>query len=248
MSQQATLALVGAVGGAGTTRTAVESGALLARAGYDVTILDAAVGTQGLAAYVEGRIEADLTAVLTEEAPLEAATYPVVGDRPGHLQAVPAHAPFQRLARAMTAGAAERFERQLAAAALSADVVLVDTPPVAGNQAIAAINAAQRVALVTPDTVRGADGLARMQGRLGDLGVDVDDVVATFADGAPELEEATAALPESEVTAPGAAPAADDRGTPYVQAIAAFVEAALDVDLDIEFEQPGRLQRLVGDR
>jgi len=44
-----TLALVGVAGGAGTTRTAVEMAATLARADRSVAVLDAAFGTQGLA-------------------------------------------------------------------------------------------------------------------------------------------------------------------------------------------------------
>ncbi len=246
MSQHATLALVGAVGGAGTTRTAVESGAILARDGYDVAILDAAFGTQGLADYIEGRIDADLTAVLVDETELEAATYPITTNLPGRLDAIPACAPFHRFARAKTAGAAERFERQIAAAGLAADVVLVDTPPVAANQAVAAVNAAHQVALVAPDSLRGADGLARQRGRLGDIDVAVDHTVATFTGEPSVLEDATATLPESDVVEAGIAPTASHETTPYVQAVAAFVEQVFDVALDVEFEEPGRLQRLVG--
>jgi hypothetical protein len=110
-----TLALVGAVGGAGTTRTAVEFGATLARDGRDVAILDAAFATQGLADYLAGRIETDITRVVADDADLEAALTPVVSDLPGTLVAAPARAPFERVARAKTAGAAERLERQIAA-------------------------------------------------------------------------------------------------------------------------------------
>lgn len=246
MTKHATLALVGAVGGAGTTRTAVEFGAVLARAGRDVTILDAAFGTQGLSDYVEGRIGTDLTAVVADDAELEAATYPIEADLPGRLHAVPAHAPFGRLARAKTAGAAERFERQVAAAALSADVVLVDTPPIAANQAVAAANACGQVALVTPDSVRGADGLARLRGRLADLDVGLDAVVATFAGEEPGVvEEATAALPESDVTEAGACPVAGTGESPFAQAAANAVEAILGLELGIEFEESGRIERLL---
>ena len=66
MTRVRTLALVGATGGAGTTRLTVEFGATLARAGRDVALLDAAFGTQGLAAHVPGRIEPDLTALVTD--------------------------------------------------------------------------------------------------------------------------------------------------------------------------------------
>nr|WP_227776770.1 hypothetical protein [Haladaptatus pallidirubidus] len=61
-----TAALVGATGGAGTTRLCIELGAMLAHAGRDVAILDAAFATQGLARHVPGRIGNDLTALLTD--------------------------------------------------------------------------------------------------------------------------------------------------------------------------------------
>jgi len=246
MTQNATLALVGAVGGAGTTRTAVECGALLARAGEDVTVLDAAFATQGLSDYVDGRIETDLTAVLADDADLEAATYRIETETPGRLCAIPAYAPFGRLARAKTAGAAERFERQIAAAALSADVVIVDTPPVAANQAVAAVNACDSVALVAPDTVRGADGVARMRGRLQDLDVRLDGVLATFADGECEvLHGATAGLPESDVQTAGQCPTADTAEDPYGQAVSDAMAALRGLDSGVEFEEAGRLARLI---
>ncbi|RLM76183.1 ParA family protein [Halorubrum sp. Atlit-26R] len=88
--QATTLALVGATGGAGTTRTAVELAAMGARDGDDVAVVDAAFTTQGLSEYVAGRIDPDLTALLTEDpdAALSAAAYPVAGtgasaERPG---------------------------------------------------------------------------------------------------------------------------------------------------------------------
>lgn len=61
-----TAALVGAVGGAGTTRLAVEVGALLAADGDAVAVLDAAFATQGLGDYLDGRLDPDLTALVTD--------------------------------------------------------------------------------------------------------------------------------------------------------------------------------------
>jgi len=247
MTQNATLALVGAVGGAGTTRTAVECGAVLARAGRNVTILDAAFATQGLADYVEGRIDADLTAVLADDVDLEAATYAITTETPGRLRAIPAHGPFDRLARAKTAGAAERFERQIAAAGLSADVVIVDTPPIAANQAVAAVNACNRIALVAPDTVRGADGVARLRGRLQDLDVSLDAVLAACVgeDDGEVLQEATGAIPESDVTSAGRCPAAATGDDRFAQGVVDAVESILGLDLGIEFADPGRFERLL---
>ena len=245
MAQQSTLALVGAVGGAGTTRTAVECGATLARAGLDVAVLDAAFATQGLAEYVPGRIDPDLTAVVAEEVPLEDALVPVATDLPGKFVAAPARAPFERVARAKTAGAADRFERQIAAASLSHDAVLVDTPPVAANQAVAAVSACDRVALVAPDTRRGTDGVARMTGVLEDVGAAVAGTVATVAGEEPVIEDAVARLPETDATAPGACPTCVDGDATLGPPVAAAVEALLDVELGIDIEESGGVGRFL---
>jgi MinD-like ATPase involved in chromosome partitioning or flagellar assembly len=236
---QQTLALVGAVGGAGTTRTAVEFGATLAREGRDVAILDAAFATQGLADYLAGRIETDITSVLADEADLADALVPVVADLPGELVAAPARAPFERVARAKTAGAAERFERQIAAAGLSHDAVIVDTPPVAANQAVAAINACDRVALVAPATRRGADGVARVSAVIEDVGAEVDDVVATFADGdADALPGAAGRVPTASVVAAADCPSCLHDQSTIAEPVAAAVEAAFDTQLAVEFDEP----------
>ncbi|MFD1570611.1 ParA family protein, partial [Halorubrum laminariae] len=149
-----TLALVGATGGAGTTRTAVELAAVGARGGRDVAVVDAAFTTQGLSEYVAGRIGTDLTALVTDEteASLSAAAYPLVGgdehspgpvpnsdgtdgtDAPGHVDILPARAPFERLARAKTAAAARKLERRIGEAASAYDAVVVDVAPVGSNE------------------------------------------------------------------------------------------------------------------
>jgi MinD-like ATPase involved in chromosome partitioning or flagellar assembly len=240
-----TLALVGAAGGVGTTRLAVECGATLARAGREVAVLDAAFGTQGLADYLDGHIGADLTAVVTGEAELDAALYDVPLDATGRLALAPARAPFERLARAKTAGAAERLEKHIAAAALSHDAVLVDTPPVAANQALTAVTATERVATVTPDTTRGADALARTRGRLADVGAGLDAVIANFADDGPVSREADARVPGSATSAPSACPACCPPDDPFAPAVARAAEAALDTTLDVGFSGDGRLGGLL---
>lgn len=178
MSHPETLALVGAVGGAGTTRLAVEFAATLARTGRDVAVLDAAYATQGLAQYVPGRIDPDLTALCLTDDSLAAGLVDLPGDRAGRVALCPAFAPFERVARAKTPDAARRLEDRIEAAAGWFDHVVVDTPPVAANQAVAAVNAADRVALVTPATRRGLDALPRAHGRLADVGVEDRLVVA----------------------------------------------------------------------
>jgi len=243
-----TFAFVGTTGGAGTTRLAVETATTLARTGRDVAVVDAAFATQGLSDYVEGRLDPDVTALVTDEGTELSEALVTAGiDTPGQLSVLPARAPFERLARAKTAGAAERFEREVAATALSHDVVIVDTPPVAANQAVAAVNAADRVVAVTPDSARGGDGLARLQGRLADIGTAADGVLANFADGDPVVTDADARVPTSAVSDPGACPACLDPDTEFAPAVAAAAETLLGVDVDLEFESGGRLDGLLGE-
>lgn len=239
MPRTQTLALVGAAGGVGTTRLTVECGATLARTGRDIAVVDAAFDTQGLARYVEGRIEADATTLATGDAELGAALYEHELDVPGRLALCPARAPFERLARAKTAAAARRFEQQLAAAALSHDAVIVDTPPVGGNQALAAVDAADRLAVVTSGDDRGADALARLRDRLEDVGASHDATIATPGDGT--LADADAAVP-SVPASPRGCPACVPPDETFAPAVAAAVEAALGVELDLEFPESGRLR------
>src|SRR6056297_1376323 len=186
-----TLALVGATGGAGTTRTAVELAALGARDGRDVAVVDAAFTTQGLSEYVSGRIGTDLTALVTDEsdASLSAAAYPIRNGRdgdeaedesalPGRADAVPARAPFERVARAKTAEAARKLERRVDEAATAYDAVIVDVSPVGSNEAVATVTAADRVEAVTPATAHGGDALQRLRGRVADVGGSVDAAIA----------------------------------------------------------------------
>lgn len=243
-----TLALVGAVGGAGTTRTAVECGGLLARDGLDVAVLDAAFATQGLAAYVPGRIETDITSVVVDETPIDEALTPITTALPGDLIAAPARAPFERVARAKTAGAADRFERAVAAAGLSQDVVIVDTPPVAANQAVAAVDACDRLGLVAPATRRGADGVARMTGVVEDVGTTVDGTIVTKDDGADVLQNAVARLPPVDVTEATECPSVTRRGGALAEPLAGAVEALLGIDLERELEESGGLTALLPGR
>jgi len=238
------LTFVGAAGGVGTTRLTVECGATLARAGRDVAVFDAAFETQGLTAHVTGEVAPDVTTLVTEEVGLEAALYDHEADLPGRLALCPARAPFERLARAKTAGAARQLERQLAAASLSHDVVLVDTPPLGTNQALAAVNAADRIAVVTVDSSRGADALARTQERLDDVGTGADAVIANRSAGS--LADADTAVPVSDVTDPGDCPACLPPDETFAPAVADAAAAVLGEQLDLEFQDGGRIEGLLG--
>jgi len=270
--QARTLALVGATGGAGTTRTAVELAALGARDGRDVAVVDAAFTTQGLSEYVSGRIGTDLTALLTDEtdAPLSAATYPIDiggtgggredesggGDGtgpdgatglPGRADAVPARAPFERVARAETAEAGRKLERRIDEAATAYDAVVVDTAPVGSNAAVAAVTAADRVEAVRPATAHGRDALQRLRGRVADVGGSVDGTVAVARAGESDAEsgggDADSRLSAVDPAVADAPAAASGTGA-YVEALAGAYERAFDAAVGVEFEEPGLVDRL----
>ncbi|WP_144800078.1 AAA family ATPase [Halorubrum depositum] len=258
--QATTLALVGATGGAGTTRTAVELAALGARDGRDVAVIDAAFTTQGLSEHVAGRIGTDLTALLTDEtdASLSAAAYPPDDepserggdlDLPGRADLIPARAPFERVARAKTAEAARKLEGRIGEAATAYDAVVVDAAPVGSNEAVAAVTAADRVEAVTPATAHGRDALQRLRGRVADVGGSVDGTIAVARAGdsdAERDEDETAAdtrLPAVD-PAVGSAPAAATGTGAYVEALAETYERAFDASLGIEFEEPGLVDRI----
>lgn len=237
-----TLALVGVCGGAGTTRTAVELAVTLARDGRSVAVLDAAFGTQGLATYVEGRITDDVTAVAAGEATLDDALYDTDDDLPGRVAYCPAHAPFERLARAKAPDCARSFEAAVAEAADRFDHVLLDVPPIAANQSVAALTTARRRALVVPATRRGRDLLPRQRGRVRDLDSPADAVVATRTDAADAvaIDDADVELPEGDPVGPSVL----DPESPLAPAVATAAEELLSADLDLDFEGDGLFSRL----
>lgn len=228
MSDATTVALVGTTGGAGTTRLTVETAAALAGDGRDVAVFDAAFATQGLSDYLDGRLDPDLTALLTDEAdaPLSAAVADLRVDGPGRVACYPARAPFERLARAKTGEAARRFEERIEAAARAFDAVLVDTPPVAANQSVAAATACDRVALVAPASARGADAVERIRARLADLDVDPDATLATRG----SLDAADVDVPETDPSVRAAPTVTED--TEFAAAVATAAERLFGGDVD----------------
>ncbi|MFC5971552.1 ParA family protein [Halomarina salina] len=245
------LSLVGAVGGAGTTRLTLECGAVLARAGREVAVLDAAYATQGLLDSLLGRVDTDVTDLCTDDdgtgAPPLAAGLHDLSVESGRLAVCPARAPFERLARAKTPEAAQRFASLVETAAASFDHVLVDAPPVAANQAVAAVTTTERVALVAPDTPRGHDGVARQRDRLADVGAPDPETVLTFAadpSSAVESSDVVAAIPEHEVTVPGDVPVCSEGDDQFVVHVAEACESLLDESLGYEAEEEGVFDRL----
>jgi cellulose biosynthesis protein BcsQ len=238
-----TAAVVGATGGAGTTRTTLEAAALLAADGTDVAVLDAAYATQGLGGYLDGRLEPDATALVTDrsDAPLSAGLVDLgvdlTHDHTGRVVCCPVDAPFERLARAKSVEAAKRFEARIEEAAATFDHVLVDVPPIAANQAIAATTACERVAVVAPASDRGADAAGRLRERVADLGSTVDVVAMTR--GADDHERGDMVVPAT--SAPFPAVVGDEQ---YERAVAALVSRLLERDVENVGESAGLFGRI----
>lgn len=235
------VALVGAVGGAGTTRTCLEFGSMLARDGRTVAILDAAYATQGLSDHVSGRITHDMTTLVLKDDQLASGLIDFdLPDGSGRLACCPARAPFERLARAKTPDAAQRFEDRITEALRSFDHVLVDTPPIGANQAIGAATGVERVAVVAPASQRGTDGIARTCERLTDIGVTTFWTIRTNA--TEETQDADGLLPDpaSDATDSNGTPTTIHGDDPFTVAVADAVETVLDTDLGVEFRTGGR--------
>ena len=236
------VALVGTVGGAGTTRLAVELGALFARAGRQVLVLDLDFDTQGLASRVPGRLAPDSTRLLTDPGTeLPEAVHDADLDAPGTLGLCPAHAPFTRVAEAKTPEAAQRLTGRLdEARELGYDAVLVDSPPVASNPAAAAGPATDRTALVASPDERGVDAIQRARGRLADVGATADHVLTTRTTPDESPPDADLALPEAPTTGDDAS--FDALGSsPFAQAVTETAEMLFETSLGIDVEPDGRL-------
>ena len=217
------LALVGAGGGAGVTRLTLECATLLSHDGRDVAVLDAAYATQGLADRTPGRIDPDMTALCLEKRPLEVGLL----DREagaGRLAVCPARAPFERMARAKTPDAAAAFEDRIAEAARAFDHVLVDVPPVAANQAVAAVSATEAVAVVA-DAARADDAVPRARDRLVDVGVDPAATVVTRATDHPDADATVPTLSDDLPAVEGDETARDRVG--------AVLEATMGLSVDV---------------
>lgn len=235
--------LIGATGGAGTTRLCVELAATLSHVGRDVVIPDAAFATQGLTRHAPGRIDTDITALLIDDHDLDLAGALVdhLAETVGRLALCPIYAPFERLVRAKTTQAVRRFETLIEQAADEFDHVPVDTPLVAANQSVAAVNATDSVALVASASRFGADVVRGMHGRFADLGTGADAVLANQADGEHLFTEATT-IPTSDITTVEHIPAsAPDLDVTFSPTIARTAETVFDASLDVKFPEEGLL-------
>lgn len=135
----------------------------------------------------------------------------------------PAYAPFERLARAKAADAAERFGELIDEAGRHFECVLVDTPPVATNPAVAAVTTADTVAIVC-DGSRAESAIPRTADRLADLGTSSS---ATFVTRTADHSDADVALPPFDSES-----IATELNTPAYEAVANAVERITDVSIE----------------
>jgi septum site-determining protein MinD len=226
-------ALVGTAGGVGTTRLAIEVGAALAADGRDGIVVDAALDTQGLGAHVSGRLDPDVSTLLTESGDLADGLVDYPLEVPGSLRVCPAHAPFTRVAAAKAPQAAERLADLIREATTVADHVLVDVPPLASNTAVAGAAAADRRALVVPATTRGRDALSRSRGSLADLGLSADLIVANRAEDG-SLSDADLSVPASRVTDVPERPACLAGESGFGSAVGELAEFMFGISMDVD--------------
>ncbi len=227
-----TVAFVGAAGGVGTTRTTLGCAELLARDGRDTVVLDAAYGTQGLADRISGTIDPDMTRLCLEKTPLESGLLDQPIEGAGRLSVCPATAPFCRLAEAKTVEAAERFESRIGEATRAFEYVLVDTPPIAANQAVAAATTVDTVAVVC-DAARAESAIPRTADRLADIGVERYTSVVTH----------TSEHPDADATVPSLEPEPPVVDSAAIGELADAVEAAVGVRIEPK-EPDGLLSEL----
>ncbi|MFB6153478.1 MAG: ParA family protein [Halodesulfurarchaeum sp.] len=243
------VALVGVVGGAGTTRTAIELAGVLARSGRSALVFDLDFATQGLSQYVEGRIDLDTTALLADAEPtVEEATQVWEGAGRGTLGVLPAYAPFTEIAGAKSREAAMRVEGRIEEAAETFDHVLLDVPPVVSNQAVGGVTAADQVVAVIPSPDRGADALQRERGRLADIGSTFDGVIGVDASGRDTLPDADWTVPQLPADAPDHRPLSLEDDGRFASAIGDIAAELFEVSLAIDAAErrPGPIGRLRG--
>ena len=241
------MAFVGTTGGAGTTRTTVELGGVLARAGRSTLVLDLDFATQGLSRFVDGRIDPDATALLAEEnVPLSECVHGVPVEGEGRLDLLPSFAPFSGIADAKTSAAGARVGERLDDAGEAFDHVLLDVPPVVSNQAVGGVTAAEAVAAVIPPTDRGVAALQRERGRMADVGTEFDHVIAVGTDAGGAPPDADHRVPALPGDAPANGPITLESTGPYTARLAEIAGALFDDDdLGSAVDaKPGLLDRL----
>lgn len=226
------VAFVGVVGGAGTTRGVLEVGGVVARAGRRALVFDLDFATQGCSQYLDGRIEEDAATVVADSTvDLTEAIHDVPVDGSGRLGVLPSFAPLATLADAKSPDAGERVGDRLEEATEAFDHVLLDVPPVVSNQAIGAVTASDRVVAVISPTQRGVDSLPRERGRLADVGREVDFVLAGGDSPEKMPEDADAKIPPLPGNADEYRPATLDTSGGFTEAVGRIAESIFEISI-----------------
>jgi Flp pilus assembly protein, ATPase CpaE len=229
------VACVGATGGVGTTRTAVELARLAAEHAHTPLLVDTAVATQGLARLLVETPASDLCDALAEPEGLELDAIAV--ELPSGLELVAADAPLCAIAPALRAEAAGALDRAIGEAAAVHPLVVIDVPPVATNLAIAGITSADAILLLH----RAGDREAVRRGRelIADLAGPAPHPVTV---GTPAVAELS--LPDLPVLRAGAPLARPVEDADYRRALAT-VAATAGLPIPAPADSGGWLQRLL---
>ena len=229
------VACVGATGGVGTTRTAVELARLATAHDRRPLLVDTAVATQGLARLLPTTPGVDLCGALsdTDVVDLDA----IAVELPSALQIVAIDAPLCSVTTALTPQAAATLTDAIAHAAATHPLVIIDVPPVATNLAIAGLISADEILLV--HRVGDHEGVRRGRELIADLdGADPHPLTI----GSPAVAELSLPeLPTLRTGLPLATPV-DDSGYQRALAVAA---AAVGVSMPTPESSGGWLRRLL---
>jgi Flp pilus assembly CpaE family ATPase len=228
------VACVGATGGVGTTRTAVELARLAMAHDRSPLLVDTAVATQGLARLLPTTPGVDLCGALsdTDAVDLDA----IAVELPSELRIVAVDAPLCSVTTALTAEAAATLTDAIAHAAETHPLVIVDVPPVATNLAIAGLISADVILLI--HRLGDHEGVRRGRELIADLdGADPHPVTV----GTPAVAELS--LPEVPALRRGMPLATPVEDPGYQRALAAAATAA-GVSMPTPESTGGWLQRL----
>ena len=229
------VACVGATGGVGTTRTAVELARLAQTHDRNPLLVDTAVATQGLARLLVETPRVDLCGALAAPEGLELDAIAV--ELPSGLTVVPIDAPLCAVVPALRAEAATALDGAIAQAATVHPLVIIDVPPVATNLAVAGITRADVILLLH----RAGDHEAVRRGRelIADLGGPDPQPVTV---GSPAVEELS--LPEVPALRAGT-PLATPVDAPAYRRALATVAASVGLPIPAPAETGGWLRRLL---
>lgn len=240
------VAFVGVVGGAGTTRSVIELGGVLARGGRSALVLDLDLATQGMERFIDDSMDPDAASLLADpDVPLADAVHDWQVEGSGRLGVVPAFAPFAKVANAKTPAAGRRVGDRIEEALEAFDHVLLDVPPIASNQSVGAVHAAASVAAVIPPTDRGVDSLQRERGRIADVDTELDHVIAVGTDPERAPSDADHAIPSLSSDEPPYNPVSIESSGGFTAQVAAVADAIFEVDvadsIDAEASMLGRV-------